>query len=461
MPYHLIALLLLLLSISSFANRNIILFIGDGMDDQQITIARNYLKGSKGTLVLDSLPVRAVAQVQTVSDSDPSKPVYVADSANSASTMATGVLTSRSRLSTAAKTNDNLTTIIEYAKRTGYKTGIVSTASITDATPAAFIAHIDNRFCESPDILISGKAYGKFEVDCSAFSKANGRGGMVSEQLVESEVDILLGGGFKHFNVTAEDGHQTLLERAKQNNYEVITNKQSLTNINTDKKLLGLFSSSTMPTKLQGEGGRIAEKPKRSFLNKIYKYMGDVTLPEPMRCEPNPNFISVPELQVLTQAAINHLDKDESSKGFFLMIESASIDKQSHQRNPCGSIGELEQLDQSLAVALNFTNQSPNTLVLVTADHGQAAQLIPETSMFRDPNFGDLPIASNGAVARLITDEGAIMGINYATNKGYAEEHTGVNVPLFANSEGAGLISPYVTQADIFHIMMNYLGINQ
>ena len=50
---------------------NVILIIGDGMDDQQITIARNYLVGSNGKLTLDGLPVRSTAQVLTVDESDP------------------------------------------------------------------------------------------------------------------------------------------------------------------------------------------------------------------------------------------------------------------------------------------------------------------------------------------------------------------------------------------------------
>ena len=81
-----------------------ILLIGDGMDDQQITIARNYLVGAEGRLRLDAMPQRAAVQVQTVREDDPSVPVYVADSANSATAMATGQLTSVGRIATTAAT---------------------------------------------------------------------------------------------------------------------------------------------------------------------------------------------------------------------------------------------------------------------------------------------------------------------------------------------------------------------
>ena len=90
----------------------------------------------------------------------------------------------------------------------------------------------------------------------------------------------------------------------------------------------------------------------------MHPYLGDVTLPEPMHCEPNPAFANVPSLKQMTDAALRHLAHD-NDRGFFLMIESASIDKQSHERKPCGSIGEVEQLEEALASALAFAEATP------------------------------------------------------------------------------------------------------
>ena len=72
-----------------------------------------------------------------------------------------------------------------------------------------------------------------------------------------------------------------------------------------------------------------------------------------------------PSLAELTRVAIERL-REGGDKGFFLIIESASIDKQSHSRNPCGSIGEIEQLEEALAVALAHAARYENTMVLVT-----------------------------------------------------------------------------------------------
>lgn len=448
-----------LIGASNFASAtpaNVILIIGDGMDDQQITIARNYLKGAQGRLALDEMPVRGAVQVLTVHNDDPGKPMYVADSANSASSMATGIITSRGRISTTAKTDQDATTVIELAQAAGLKTGIVSTASVTDATPAAFVTHISKRFCENPSMMVDGLILGRIKVECEADTKANGGLGSIAEQLADSQVDVVLGGGYKHFDQTAEGESKTVLQRAIDNGFHIITKADELTQAPANKKLLGLFSPSTMPIKLQGENGRIAEPAKQSLMNRIYQYLGEITLPEPMTCEANPKFNGMPTLAMMTDTAIKKLNND---KGFFLIVESASIDKASHSRNPCGSIGELDQLNDTLKNALAFAEKAGNTLVMVTADHGQAAQMIPEVSMFSTPAYGGLPTATPGSIARIKTPEGSIMGVNYATNESFAEEHTGVNVAIFANEAGRELIKPMQTQPDIFTISTSFLGL--
>ena len=86
------------------------------------------------------------------------------------------------------------------------------------------------------------------------------------------------------------------------------------------------------------------------------------------------------------------------------MIESASIDKQSHERNPCGSIGEIEQLEET-ALAMNFADSHPVTAIIVTADHAQAAQILPEPSLYaRYP----IPLYSPGRTARVRTPGGML-----------------------------------------------------
>lgn len=435
--------------------RQVILIIGDGMDEQQLTIARNYLKGARGQLKLDHLPLRSSVQILTIEDRLHGTPVYVADSANAATSMATGEITSRGRISTSAGSDEDLATIIELAAPAGLRTGIVTTASITDATPAAFATHINYRLCENPAAMVDVNYQGIPLGDCSEDLKAGGGKGSIAEQLADSPVNVLLGGGEKHFSPIAEGETISVRALAERNGFQVITVADELATASPDKRLLGLFAQGTLPVRLQGEDGREAEEPEPSWLNSLHPYLGDVTLPAPMICEPNPEFASVPSLQQMTKAALDHLSH-ANDKGFFLMIESASIDKQSHERKPCGSIGEVEQLDEALASALNFAETHPRTLILVTADHSQAAQLIPYESLFA---AYPIPTYTPGYLARIITPEGSHMAINYATSNFMMEEHSGASVPLLANSEGAGRIPTFVQQPQIFTITREYLGL--
>ncbi|MDA0795005.1 MAG: alkaline phosphatase [Proteobacteria bacterium] len=441
-----------LCAISAISNAgNVILIIGDGMDDHQVTIARNYLVGSRGKLTLDQLPLRSTAQVLSVDDKNPDRPIYVADSANSATSMASGVATSVGRIGTSAGDDRDLVNIIELARKKGIKTGIVTTASITDATPSAFYAHVSLRDCENPEMMVEVETYFGTIIDCSQDLKSNAGLGSISEQLVDSGVDVALGGGAKHFIPLGEGSDQTVLQLAEKTGYQVVTTALELATKGSGK-LLGLFSPSTMPVMWRGEGGRAAEKPVPSLLNSLHWTLGSVTYPEPMDCEDNPEYIGMPSLALMSETALSRLTADDDT--FFLMIESASIDKQSHQRKACGSIGELQQLDETLGVALAFAESHPGTLILVTADHGQAAQLVAERTLFSDI---PMPVYSPGHVARINTLEGEVMAVNYATNDFIIEEHTGVNVPLLSNAVGQGLVPAMVTQPEIFNIIKSHL----
>ena len=435
--------------------RNVILIIGDGMDEQQITIARNYLKGASGELLLDTMPMRGAAQILTMQDRVDGAPVYVADSANTATSMATGQVTSRGRIATSAGDDKDITTIMEVAADAGYRTGIVTTASVTDATPAAFAAHISLRFCENPAAMVDVTLKDFVLGDCSPDLKANGGPGSISEQLAVSKVHVMLGGGRKHFTPAAEGTSTSVAELARERGFHIVENPAELSAAPADTRLLGLFSDSTMPVRLRGEGGREAEAPEPSLLNHVHRYLGEVTLPEPMDCEPNPDFAGVPGLKQMTDAALRHLTH-ENDRGFMLMIESASIDKESHQRRPCGSIGEIEQLEEALASAVAFAAEHPRTLILVTADHSQAAQLIPNESLFA--KF-PIPIYSPGKIARIRTAEGGIMVVNYATNNFNYEEHTGAAVPVYGNEEAAETVPPFIRQPEIFALLSDYLAL--
>jgi alkaline phosphatase len=425
----------------------VILVIGDGMDQTQITIARNYLAGSDGQLTLDTLPTRSSVRTQTVVEEDPRVPEYVADSANSASSMASGIVTSTGRIGTTAGTDRDAPTILELAAAAGFGTGIVVTSSVTDATPASFVAHVSQRLCESPRSMVRrNETDTAFLVDCSDDLKANGGKGSIAEQIAASRVDIVLGGGARNLAQPAEgQRRKTVLDLAEENGYRVIDTAAELARLSRGQKVLGLFAPGTMPVQWRGADDAKAELVQRDD-------NGRVVQPVPFACEPNPRFGATPTLEAMARAALNHLDDGRS---FALMVESSSIDKQSHARRPCGQIGEVKQLDDTLKMLLDYARAHPETLVLVTADHGQAAQLVPETSW-----LAGLGAASPGHFARLRTPEGGLLGVNYATNdSNLQEDHTGVDVPLFAYGAGAEEIPASMRQTDVFRLLVRHLGL--
>ena len=431
------------------APRNVILIIGDGFDDQHVTMGRNFLSGMSGQLGLDTLPFRASVQIETVSDEG--QPLYVADSANTATSLATGGVTNIGRIATDIGDND-LPTLAERAIEEGWRVGLVTTSSLTDATPASFLTHVSSRSCEGPEEVLGSTYFGIPQPACLSDARDNGGPGSIVEQLVISGAHVLLGGGDKFMRQTTVDGI-TVAQLAVNQGFQVISRDTAFDSLTSPKRLLGTFDEETLEVQWQGSDARVGEPAKLSWLSHISEYFGSVTEPSPMSCEPNPNYQNTPRLAAMTNLALTHLATD-NGQGFFLMIESASIDKQSHKRNPCGSIGEIAQLEESLALVRSFASNQPETAIIVTADHAQAAQILPEPTL-----YANYPIAiySPGLTARIRTPEGGMMRINYATNNGFSEEHTGANVPLFANDVAAQWLSAFMRQRDVHDAMERFL----
>lgn len=448
-PLSLIILCLFDATIVHAAPRNIILIIGDGFDDQHVTMGRNYLAGISGQLGLDTLPFRAAIQIETIDDDG--QPLYVADSANTATSLATGGVTNIGRIATDIADND-LTTIAERAIRAGWRVGLVTTSSLTDATPASFLAHVSSRSCEGPEEVLGSTYYGIPQPACLSDARDNGGPGSIMEQLVSSGAHVLLGGGDKFLRQTTVDGI-TVAQLASDLGFSLLSRGTNLAAQPAPQRLLGTFDEETLEVRWQGDDARVGEATELSWLHHVSDYLGSATEPLPMSCEPNPDYQDTPSLVDMTSTALKQLSTD-NDQGFFLMIESASIDKQSHKRNPCGSIGEIAQLEETLEAAREFAATHPNTAIIVTADHAQAAQILPEPTLYT--NY-PIPIYSPGLTARIRTPEGGMMRINYATNNGFSEEHTGANVPLFANEVIAPRLKPFMRQREVNEAMQQFL----
>ena len=215
--------------------RSVILLIGDGMADSEITVARNYQVGAAGRLALDTLPSTGAYTTYAVSETNPALPDYVVDSAASATAWSTGRKTSSRRLSTAPATDEVLKTILELAQEKGLATGDVTTAELTDATPAALAAHVNDRSCEGPSDMKL----------CPQYRKAANGGGSIAEQMIDHRIDVLLGGGKQRFEETIEGGPydgETVLQSARAQGYSIVTDATGLRAVRPGDKVLGLFA---------------------------------------------------------------------------------------------------------------------------------------------------------------------------------------------------------------------------
>ncbi len=410
-------------SITSKKAKNVILVIGDGMGDSEITVARNYLEGAGGAFDgIDALPLTGQMTHYSV-EKDTGRPDYAPDSAATGTAWATGVKTYDNAISVDRHGKPHAT-LLELAKKAGRATGDVSTAEIQDATPAVQVSHVSQRSCYGPTAT---------SAKCPENAKENGGAGSITEQLLDTRPDVTLGGGSATFAETAKAGRwagRTLEQQARARGYSYLTDKADLAGVrraDQDRPLLGVFSPGNMPVRFAPQvatpGG--AEGPAQ-------------------RCKPSAEFASVPDLRTMTGKAIDLLSASKAgrSKGFFLQVESASIDKKDHSADACGQIGETQQLDEAVSTALDFARKDGHTLVLVTADHAHTSQIVD----------GDTP----GLTTKLRTKDGSDMIVAYGTAPaGGSQQHTGSQVRVAGYGPGAANVVGLIDQTDLHFIAKN------
>jgi alkaline phosphatase/streptomycin-6-phosphatase len=405
--------------------RNIILFIGDGMGDSEITIARNYAVGAAGRLAMDGLAFTGAYTTYAVQEAHPDQPEYVTDSAASGTGWATGTKTSNGRISTAPGTGRALKTILEIARERGYRTGDVTTAELTDATPAVLASHVASRSCQGPQDMIA----------CPADRTAAGGAGSIAEQMIAHDVDVLMGGGRSRFEQHVDAG-PTVLQAAIARGYQVLSSASDLANAKRDGRMLGLFAAGNMTTEWNGE--------------EALPYPSNVAHPQTCATDHRP--AHEPSLEAMTRTAIARLDRSGTSgPGFFLQVEGASIDKSDHVANPCAQIGETIGLDRAVAIGLAYAREHHDTLVVVTADHAHTSQIVPVPSD---------AAPTVGLVSVLMTHDRVPMAVSYATSPYHrAQEHTGTQLRIVAEGPGASGVVGTLDQTDLFRLMARSVSV--
>ena len=454
--------------------RNVILFIGDGMDPTTVAAARIYdgqtrgEEGEENFLSFEKFPYLAMSKTYNTDAQTP-------DSAGAMSAIATGVKTKIGVISLsdavvtgncASAKNAMVSTLGELSERAGLATGIVSTSLITDATPAAVYAHAASRSWQS-DASLPPEAV---ENGCRD----------IARQLIEfpdgDGLDVVLGGGrgpFMPIEVAdpeaaaakgaRRDGRNLTDEwTEKGNNRVYVWNKDMFDAIDpaTAPKVLGLFEPSVMKYETDRESDAAGE----------------------------------PSLVEMTKKAIEILRQDKD--GYFLMIEGGRIDHAHHAGNAARALKDAQALSQAVAAAREMTSEN-DTLIIVTADHGHTLSFAgyprkgsnilglstaiagesdsPDefargadgkryTTLGYANGPGSILEGQKKAGERPDPTEEEVADVNYHQQSAIpsdAETHGGQDVTVYASGPHAYLFGGVVEESYIFHVIDDALSLRK
>lgn len=459
--------------------KNVVLFIGDGMGDSEITVARDYLKGANGHFDgLDAVgQPSALDDVQAgtgqyttfsvgngskdsavgkdgdgklVANPNPGKLTPVTDSSASGSAWATGTKTYNNAVDVDIYGNPQLN-LFELAKAAGKATGNVTTAEIQDATPAVLESHSSERACYGPQGKTDGTSNNASKQCLINHLKENGGIGSISEQLLDTRADVTIGGGSKYFRQTVQGGEykgKTVWEQAKEMGFQTVENDPAAMNAlqyKDGQPVLALMSDGNMPTKFNPSKATAKDPAKDA---------------NPTVCTMNDKWLGNQgsSLADMTKKALDLLEANPASdaNGYFLQVEGASIDKQDHAGNACGQIGETDDFDQAIAYAMKNVDLT-NTLVIVTADHAHTSQILNAqpayalSTVLKTADGNNMVVSYGTAEADSRDEDGGYNGGDMA--------HTGTQLRIAASGPGAQRVIGLTDQTDNFYTIAGALGL--
>ncbi|MDG1097441.1 MAG: alkaline phosphatase [Methylophilaceae bacterium] len=457
--------------------KNVILFIGDGMGISTVTGSRIFegqqrgVDGERNQLSFEKLPYLALSKTysanQQTPDSAPTMTAIVAGVKTNDGVLALNQNVKRGETNLAVIQANQVQTILEKAEANGLATGIISTARITHATPAATYAHIPDRDWENDEMLpASAEKTGVKDIAVQLVEQG--------KQSAGDGIDVMLGGGRKNFlpmdvqdpenpkkRGNRHDGRNLIAEYMQQDGAAYVWNKAQFDAINPKKtkRLLGLFQ----PSHMHYEHDRAKDKAGE------------------------------PSLAEMTTKAIDILSQRE--KGYFLMVEAARVDHASHAGNAYRSFSETVALSDAVKATLDKVDLS-DTLIIVTADHSHSLTITgyPKRG---NPILGKV-IAPDETEPTLAKDGKPYTTVNFANGLGYHEHveeakdirtgrikdmsdvdttdpdfhqealvplehetHAAEDVAIFAGGPKAHLFHGVQEQSYIYYVMEDAFGFNQ
>jgi len=457
--------------------KNVILFVGDGMGIATITASRIFegqrkgLDGERNQLAFESLPYLALSKTysanQQTSDSAPTMTAMVTGVKTNDGGLSVNQSVARSEPSNAVIQANKLTTILEKAELSGRSTGIVSTARITHATPAATYAHTSNRDWESDSNTPAGS-----DVKDIAAQLIDRFG----ERQIGDGIEVVLGGGrvyllpktqtdpeYPSVKGKRNDGRDLTREFQTKFNAHYVWNKAQFDAFNpaSGQRLLGLFE----PSHMQYDHDRQAD------------------------------VAGEPSLAEMTDKAIDILKQNKN--GYFLMVEAGRIDHASHANNAYRTLSETVALSDAVRLAMRKVDMK-DTLIIVTADHSHTLT-IGGYAKRGNPILGKVVFPGSSAPEQAL-DGRPYTTISFANGAGYSagasenvhtqmpragriedmsavdtedpdfhqevmvplasETHAGEDVAIFAGGPNAQLFHGIQEQSYIYYVMEDAMGLD-
>ncbi|KAF7767418.1 alkaline phosphatase [Pseudoalteromonas undina] len=462
--------------------KNVILFVGDGMGISTITAARilaGQLQGEMGEdhqLSFETMPYSGFVKTYNVDAQTP-------DSAGTMTAMASGVKTdvgvigideAVERGNCASGKGHELVTSLELAEIAGKSTGIVSTARITHATPAATYAKSADRNWEDISDMPASESANCEDIASQLVNFEKNLEARFSGVDVDG-IEVVMGGGRRHF----------LPKDAAFNSADAVS---AVEGDRTDARNLVTEWQTTYPT-----GTYVMDQTGFDAISddatKVFGLFNESHMQ--YEADRGNDIAGEPSLSQMTEKAINVLDNND--KGFFLTVESGRIDHAHHAGNAYNALNDTIELANAVKVAMENTNPE-ETLIVVTADHSHVFTIAgypkrgnpilgkvvgvgqTEPSLAADDMpYTTVGYTNGGGFRDLGNETDADEGYNFApvtgrvdlsnvdtTTPGFHQEalvplssetHAGEDVGVYATGPGAHLVTGTNEQSFLFHVM--------
>ncbi len=287
-------------------------FLGDGMASAQIEAAEAFKSGNENSSAamrasanrMHMTQMPAAGRAATFCDTR-----FITDSAAAVTAFACGAKTRPGTIGRNTQLDIAYKSIAELAQDQGRAIGIVSSVSLSHATPAGYYANVNNRnsYCE------------------------------IGYQAAQSGFDFFGGGLFPDMHSHNNSGNVLLEQAFSEAGYSTLTDKTDILQLKDQEK------------------GKVICSVETSYDGDAMPYTID---------QPAEDF----SLAEITQVAINYLHSDP--EGFFILVESGKIDWACHANDAAAMIHEVIAFDDAIGIALAFLEKHPaETLIVVTGDH--------------------------------------------------------------------------------------------